>query len=181
MKPNIINENKEEQSLLKLKFHKSKKQKDNENLVIRVNTRLFLKSSQQLSLKDKKEFFECVSEFFVASCTYVVQKFPLEDEFLNLSELTDITLRTDISFSSILNVVQRFPVLAQLDMSRLEEEFAQYQIEDLQAIPQTDLSIDSVWVVIGKIKDTSGNFKYQVLPKVMLATHFSGAPFKCIK
>ena len=65
----------------------------------------------------------------MAACSYIIKKFPL-DEFLQHAEVVDISLRKQVSFSSVEYFVSRFPcMIKESELDELEEEFAVYQCD----------------------------------------------------
>lgn len=156
-------------SVTDVEFQKAKNQKSDSELVIGAKTRVYLKE-KSVNDGDIRKFYISVREFYVAACVYILKKFPLTDEFLKHAEVVDISLRQNVSYTSVEYFVCRFPKLideSQLD--RLEEEFAAYQFENFADDIVNCSRPDVCWWKISQLKNDSGQMKYGALSKIMFA------------
>lgn len=132
--------------LLELKFKKNKYHKGDEDIVIGVDTRSYIRHIKfERSVVTK--FYEDIRSFFVTSCSYIKEKFPLDDEFLKNMEVIDIKCRRNISFSSVLMLNEQFPdILNEYEKNSLELEFSKYQFDDFQTVQEE--RADTAWCKI---------------------------------
>lgn len=156
----------ESTSLSSVEFKKRKYQKGNEDLVIGAKARAYLKENDC----DEQMFYNSVREFYMAACSYIIRKFPLDDEFLQHAEVVDISLRMKVSYSSLEYFVRRFPSLVkESEHDKLEEEFAVYQYDTFPEYIVHGPKIDVNWGNIAELKNESGQMKYKTLSNVVFA------------
>ena len=163
VKPNILL-----QSTLpdKCAYKSLENQRDDDDLVVGTKVREFLRNGQ-LSSAEKKEFFSHVRQYYVASCNYIVMKFPMQDKVLKHARVADPAKRVNMSYSSVVYFVKRFQ-LRDIDQDQLEIEFALYQVDNLDGMRLDDRA-DSVWTQISSLKNKSTDRqKYPNLSRVML-------------
>lgn len=156
-----------------IKFTSRSCQKDDNDLVIGVSTRQYIKQESEagrLSGDDIKQFYKLIRNFFATACKYILEKFPFHDSVVKHAEVADISLRASTSFSSVLFFIELFPnIINNSDKDNLEVEFASYQADKLNEEILNCERMDVAWAKIANLKDASGNIKYSVLPPVMLA------------
>ena len=154
---------KNEKNMLEVKYDERDNQKEDEELVLGVETKKYLQecvTSGTVTRQDKKAFYRSVRDYFVEACRYIILRFPLNREFLEAAEVVDISRRSTASFSSVLFFVERFRGLKdEVDLDKLEQEFLRYQIDELEGSNQE--RIDVRW---SKMRD-----RYPLLSKIMLS------------
>lgn len=154
-------------SITDVNFQKRKFQKDDADLVIGSKCRAQLKDFT--SQVDSQAFYSSVREFYVSASSYILNKFPLDDEILQHIEVCDISLRTTASYSSVQYFIERFPRLVSVsELDVLEQEFALYQCESFSGDILSEGRMDVSWFKISNIKNESGQPKFKTLSKVML-------------
>lgn len=153
--------------LLELKFNKNKYHKGDEDIVIGADTRSYIRHTK-LEKSVMVKFYEDIRLFFVNSCSYMKQKFPLDDDFLQNMEVIDIKSRKNKSFGSVVTLSELLPdVLNEYEKKSLELEFSMYQFDDFQTVEEE--RADIAWCKISALCDASGIRKYPSLSKLMLA------------
>lgn len=145
-------------------------QKQDCDLVVGAKTRAYIKNNSNLLAADLKMFYKSVKQFYVEACNYILQKFPLEEEFLKHVEVCDVSCRKTASFSSVEYLVTRFSSqLLEEAQEKLEIEFAKYQADDFDINITNAARMDVAWHLISQLVDTDGVVKYSILPKIMLS------------
>lgn len=155
--------------LHELPYQRVKHQKDNDELFIGNETRKFLKERPHI---DKAQFYDNVRKFYCRAVEYMLQKFPYTDPVLVHAEVAQVGKRAEAKFTSIQFFADRFTCLGLNSSEKLnciQQEFIQYQIDDLTDEILTSCKADRQWFLIGQLKDTSMNIKYELLPKLMIA------------
>lgn len=156
------------ESILSLNYKKAKNQKLNEDIVIGAKTRQYLNDSE-LSPEEKEQFFSCVKNFFCSACDYILEKFPLKDEYLEHASVANVKDKAKKKFESIRYFLKKYPnVFEGIDHDEIEIEFASYQIEKFPSDILDCERIDETWSKISLFEDAEGKKKYTELPKVML-------------
>ena len=118
-------------------------------------------------MERKQSFFSSTRKYFIASCNYMVAKFPLHDEVLRNARVANPAKRLDMTYSSVAFFNNKFQ-LPDIDQDELEVEFASYQIDGLDSINLNERA-DSVWAQISSLKDRSTSHqKYPNLSRIML-------------
>ena len=149
---------KECDNIFKLNFKDKSNQKCDDELSIGQDAKDFL---SELCEENKTEFYECVRAYYSEACSYIIQKFPLEDELLTHAEVADISKRSTASFKSV-EYFLKYPCLAKnVDRDDLELEFLRYQIDKFAENVQKAERMDVKW---GYLLHT-----YPNLARVMLA------------
>lgn len=155
-------------SVTDVNFKKRKHQKDDADLVVGSKCRSQLKDCT--NKVDVQKFYSSVRDFYVTACSYILNKFPLNDEFLQHVEICDISRRTSVSFSSVQYFIERFPqIISVSELDVLEQEFALYQCEGFPVDIISEARMDVSWWKISNVKNESGQLKFKFLPKIMLA------------
>lgn len=166
VKPSAFSE--EATSITDVNFIKRKCQKDDNDLVIGAESRIYIKSGN-LTTAQLESFYSEVRNFYVASCQYILKKFPIECEFLKHAEVADVSLRKKVSYASVEFMTALFPgILTSEELNSLDAQFAAYQFECIDE-NVSSLRMDVQWHEISKITDASGLLKYSSLAKIMLA------------
>ena len=154
--------------ITKLELEKDSIHKNDEDIQIGYECKMFLQENKdQLDLP---AFYSSVKSFLISSSTYMLQKYPYNDDVLVNAEVLDISIRTGKKFKSVEYFNDRFHIVAPENMDKLESEFNLYQVDDtVSAISKEDLRIDEKWHKIGQLKDFRDGYKYVTLSSVMKA------------
>ena len=139
--------------ILKIDFEKKENQKNDDELVIGRESSECLKDMDK---EAKAEFFDSVRSYYVESCSYIVSKFPLQEEWLIHAEVLDMTKRKNASFDSVVFFLDKLSL--KCDVDQVEHQFLRYQVDTLNV---KSVRIDEKW---GELKD-----RYPLLCEVMLA------------
>ena len=149
----------------KCQYKDKSNQRSNEDLMLGHEVREFI-DSHTLSSNQLDEFFTSVRTYFTTVCDYIISTIPLSDDFLRHATVANMKKRLDVS-SSISFFAKRFHLLEE-KLDQPEEEFANYQIEELEGIDMNKRA-DEVWVDISQVKkNATGQPQFVLLPKVML-------------
>lgn len=105
-------------------------QKPVSELAIGFKTKEYIAANEGLDLKG---FYSSVHSYYSAACDYMIKKFPFNDMVLLNAEVADISKRKSKTFDSVVFFTSWYPCLLppNADMDALENQFLQYQIEDL--------------------------------------------------
>lgn len=116
VKPSALSD--EAASMTAIQFSKRKHQKDDGDLVIGAESKSYIKSAN-LTATQLQKFYSEVRNFYVASCQYILKKFPLNDAFLKNAEVADVSLRKNVSYASVEFILSLFPdILARDDIKK---------------------------------------------------------------
>ncbi len=163
-------------------YHSEENQKKDSDLMIGSNAKDYIKKAVEsrsdadadhdndLSDEDINVFYRSVRNFYITSCDYILKTWPLNDKLLQHAEILDISLRQEVSFSSLKFFIDKFPcLLGDANIDDLEVEFASYQVDDsIKAVAEAGLRVDELWHAISQVKDPStGGSKYPLLSKCM--------------
>lgn len=150
-------------NIFEINFSKKKNQKSNEDLVIGAETRQLL---NEIDATERKIFYANVRKYFKRACSYVIKKFPLEEELFQHAVVADIKKRAAVELSSVRFFFDLFDYpIAERDS--VETEFVKYQIDTLNDEIINSERIDEAWYKVGDILDYNGAKKYKFLPKFM--------------
>jgi hypothetical protein len=132
--------------------------KTDDTLFIGKAARDFIKTNPELNLQ----------KFFTAT-SYMLKKFPFNDELVVHAEVADPELRIAKDFSSVVFFTDRFSCLLPSNvpefMDQLEGQFLNYQVDDCPEFER----VDHFWSHMKSVKDENGQKKYNLLADVMLA------------
>ena len=155
---------KKERNVFILDFKRLENQKEDHELSVGVETKEYLEAETSgLSDEQKEEFYKHVREYFVVACEYIIQKFPLQDQFLTHAEVTDVTRREHVSFTSVLYFIKKFKFRCQLDpdtIQTINDEFERYRIDELPQKVVEASRMDIKWHLLSET--------YPNLSKVMI-------------
>lgn len=127
--------------VLKVKFKERANQKSDADLVIGSEAKDCLRDIEDDDVK--YQFFDSVREYYVEGCSYIMAKFPIEEEWLKHAEVVDITKRVTSNFKSVSFFVNKLE-LSDIDIDRVEHEFLRFQIDRLDMLGGDD-RIDEKW------------------------------------
>lgn len=125
-----------------------------------------------------KKFYTGVRAFFTGCLTYVVDKFPWDDELLQHACFIDFEKRKTCSFLSVEYFLRRFSQLLPSEHAdEVYDEFRLYQ--SLPAIPpeidtsqlyedeeRTHIQADLLWHRLEHLRDVNGKLKFGLLANV---------------
>jgi hypothetical protein len=131
---------------------------------------------ETLSTRDQEKFFSAVKRYFINACTYMQKKFPLKDEVLTHARVANISSRLEVSFADIRFFLKKFSMLLLIKdgesssdaQDKLRAQFASYQISPLTETILSYDSVDGVWILMSKMKNSCGDFLYDRLSYFML-------------
>lgn len=152
-------------SIYDIDFSSKENQKSDEELYIGPSAKCYLSEHSEC---DRKVFYSNVRNFYTTACQYMLKMFPYGDSVLINAEFLDISKRCSVTFSQIEFFWDRYSIIqTQTKRDELEEEFLQYQIEDLPtSITESD-RIDVAWHLISQIIDpATRETKFKNLCKV---------------
>lgn len=104
-----------------------------------------------------KTFYQDVRAYFVEAASYIVAKFPINEEWLKEAEVIDVNKRTVCFFSNVAYFIEKLSM--KVDMNKAEHQFVRYQVDTLSFTPGD--RIDQIWGILAKM--------YPELSKVLLA------------
>lgn len=146
-------------------------QKANQDLIIGEAATKFIENKSENHLRDSrlKEFYGNVRKYFELCVDYMKQKLPLNDELLKHAEVCDVANRKMAKSSDLLFFLKKFPCLIPegATIDSLLEQFASYQIQNIDSCIEDSDRIDETWVRIGSYKNESGIRVYSHLSLVM--------------
>ena len=120
-----------------VKYKDRKNQKDREGIMIGTKTRNYLnecKANDSMSKDDRTEFFDSVRKYFITAADYIIDKFPLNKDFVKHAEVADVKIRNKVTFDSVKYFVDKLPCLSDIRnncMDELQMEFLRYQVKEL--------------------------------------------------
>lgn len=104
------------------------------------------------------------------ACDYMIKKFPYNDPILLNAEVADIAKRNQHSFRQVQYFTDRFQCLMpdNCSLDEIEQEFLQYQVEDIAESIVTSKRVDTAWNSISQIADpATGKAKFANLSTVI--------------
>ena len=133
---------------------------------------------KKLNPAELKKFYTGVRAFFTGCLTYVVDKFPWDDELLQHACFIDFEKRKTCSFLSVEYFLRRFSQLLPSEHAdEVYDEFRLYQ--SLPAIPpeidtsqlyedeeRTHIRADLLWHRLEHLRDVNGKLKFGLLANV---------------
>lgn len=166
-----------EKELVSIKYHEKDNHKLVADLIIGHETSLII---EKLSEVHQENFYKSVFKFYITSCDYIINKFPITNETLKYAEVADLEKIENATFSSILYFIKMFPcMLKEVKGSEtsedsevideLKKEFCALQIENIDSITNSKKRIDAQWVEVGNLKNASGTFKFKKISQIMLS------------
>lgn len=145
--------------------------KSKAELLIGEQARILVQREQEKNPESRRydEFLQCVVKFFQASCKYMREKLPLQDDLLSHATVVDPSKQVDSSFADLEYFLKKFPKLKPpgVTTTDIQLEFAEYQCTDIRRCIEGDGRDDTKWFSIGKMKK-GGDLLFPHLPKVML-------------
>lgn len=159
-------------ALLEIKYHFIENQRLDTDLLIGSATSQIVSSLKEA---DKKVFYSSVRKYFMASCDYVIHKFPLKNEVLKKAGVANLENIESSSFSDVSFFVERFPFILPMyenesrdqALDELQSQFSVLQVEDIYSIVKADDSIVEKWVKVSCILDACGKRKFDRVFSVM--------------
>ena len=139
--------------ILKIDFTKKENQKKDNELVIGTETSEYL---TDLKEEEKSKFFDSVRSYYQESCSYILDKFPLTEQWLIHAEVVDINQRRAASFASVKYFIEKLSLECDVDL--VEHQFLRYQVDTVNV---KSVRIDEKWF---ELKD-----RYPLLSEIMLA------------
>ncbi|XP_067668324.1 uncharacterized protein [Haliotis asinina] len=141
-------------------------------VLIGEEARKFISMKTEMHLRDSRieEFYANARLFYVASCKYIKQKFPLTDTLLSHAEVADIDLQLHKSLSDLQYFQKKYPCLVPVGCSldTREMEYTTYQSYELpKALLEID-RMDKKWVRLSEVKDATDEMMFSNLSKFML-------------
>ncbi|XP_064635757.1 uncharacterized protein LOC135492941 [Lineus longissimus] len=148
-------------------------QRQDADLFIGEEARNFIADKDNNGLRGHriKDFFSGVRKFFIAACSYLKEKLPLQEPLLKHAEVADTKKRINGAQAADLGYfLDTFPALIPEGVSRetVELEFAEYQSESEIPVAEGIDDIDKKWVQIGKMEDGGGVPMFKNLAHVIL-------------
>ena len=130
-------------------------QKENADIFISQAAKKFLYGNKEQLNVDN--FYNSVRNYYMAACSYIVKKYPYDNELLINASVTDIDKRPGASFSSLKYFTELFPCLLPVnaDIDALHGEFLRYQVEQFLK-ELTSKKIDAAWHLISQWTDENG-------------------------
>ncbi|KAK7089566.1 hypothetical protein V1264_024416 [Littorina saxatilis] len=124
--------------------------------------------SSHLREEKVKEFHANTKKFYVAGCTYIKEKFPMQEVLLQNAEICDPERRLEVTEDQLMYFLKRFPCLLQSSsIDDVKTEFVEYQSHEL--VPGLIKErVDATWVALGQVKDGTGTPLFANLTKIML-------------
>ena len=101
---------------------------------------------KDLDEEAKAEFFVSVRSYHVECCSYIVAKFPLQEEWLKHAEVLDPSRRKHANFESVVFFIDK---LMKCDVDVIEHQFLRYLVDTLNVKAER---IDEKW---DELKDRS--------------------------
>jgi hypothetical protein len=101
-------------TITKVSLEAGRGERKDEDLFIGDDARAFLARKDEVHLRDRRiaEFYQTVRRVFLASCGYIKNKLPLDEELLQHAEVADPDRRVDaVSTSDLLYFLKRYPAL----------------------------------------------------------------------
>ena len=105
--------------------------------MIGTKTRNYLnecKANDSMSKDDRTEFFDSVRKYFITAADYIIDKFPLNKDFVKHAEVADVKIRNKVTFDSVKYFVDKLPCLSDIRNNCIDElqmEFLRYQVKEL--------------------------------------------------
>lgn len=165
----VVDEDFKPYSVHRISYKDKSQQKSDLNLFIGAEAQAYIaRNGSKLRLS---EFYSSVRNYYIAACSYMLSKFPYQDQVLINAAVADISTRVKQEFSSIRYFIDRYPCLlpgVENDprlMDCLESEFSRYQVTLFE---NTADSIDKAWFDIGLMRDANGCLMFEKLSSVML-------------
>ena len=136
--------------------------------MIRETARSYIREHFLNGDSELLNFYKEVRNFYKYACDYIQKKkMPLGSELLKYAEFADISLRKDVTFSSIHYFMQIFKnMCVNINVYKTEEQFAFYQIIDFRSLNFPRM--DSTWSFILNITGESSTKKFNSLAKLPL-------------
>ncbi|CAM1311868.1 Uncharacterised protein at_DN1620 [Pycnogonum litorale] len=113
-------------------------------------------------------FYEDVRKYYESASLNMVKSFPYGDYALMNAEFLNVLTRTKTSFRQVEYFVKRFKnILSDESKQCLEDEFIQFQVDDLTDEILNSTRIDEAWNHVSKLTSSAtGKPKYPNLCKV---------------
>ena len=139
-------------------------------------------AEKKYSDSKQKALITCVRAFYIRAATYMKDSLkPLTDDFLFHAEICDITRTSQMNFTSVKFIVDKFPAMLppNCSMDQLESEFDLLQVEELDSKITAAERADLQWARIAQLRDASGSLKFvnisQLMCNVLLVPHSNAA------
>jgi hAT family C-terminal dimerisation region len=125
------------------------------------------------------QFYGSVRQFYAVACSYMVKRYPFDDELLMNAAVANIAERDKQVFRSVKYFADRFQWLFSNEqdqttesrlLDELQSEFLTYQVDTLPDSVVSADRIDIAWHQLSNVKDVStGRAKYPLLTTLMKA------------
>ena len=132
-------------NIFKLNFKDESNQKPDDELSIGQDAKNFM-AKIDMSENDRSEFYTSVRNYYGEACSYITNKFPLEEELLMHAEVADIGKREVMSFTSVNFFILKYPCPAKsICINECELEFLCFQVDKLSDSAQKEARMDVKW------------------------------------
>lgn len=143
-------------------YKSSDNQRDDDDIAIGDAARSMIETKEEHHLRESriKEFFTHVRGYYTTLLEYLMSHLPATHSpitsngegitpFLSLVEVADVDLQAEVKFTSLRQLLIRFPVLmpSGCNMDKIGEQFSLYQCSDVNK-HKTD-RLDATWANIG--------------------------------
>ena len=180
-------------------YTSSANQKGDEDLCIGEAARCLIEAKEEHHLRDSriKEFLSNARGFYISLLGYLMTHLPpthspvssageakTQQPFLALVEVVDVDLQTSVHFTSLRQLLTRFPALMppDCDMDKVSEQFSMYQCTDVKRHKADRL--DQTWANIGGDSALELEELSVVMRGILVIPH-SSAPceriFSCVR
>lgn len=158
-------------SIFEVDFNDKKNQLTRKDLVLGSATREYfqlLQKDPSFTSHQEDLFVKEVKAFYCSALKYVIDKFPLQDEFLANAAVIDVSRRLSTKYSMLEYFVRKFPcLLPEEDVKNLHLEFNKFQAEPLSNEIMDEERVDVQWFKIGQITNMDKVLKFPTLSRVM--------------
>ena len=149
--------------LTEVNYRTMENQKENADIFIGQAAKKFLYANKE-QLNVDVDYYKSVRNYYMAACSYIIKKYPYDNELLINASAMDIDKRPGASFSSLTYFTEWFPCLLPVnaDIDALHGEFLRYQfLKEL-----TSQRIDAAWHLISQLTYTNGVKTFSMLASV---------------
>ncbi|XP_021346237.1 uncharacterized protein LOC110445779 [Mizuhopecten yessoensis] len=145
--------------------------KPNTSLVIGEEAKNFIENAEVNHLRSRKveEFYKSVVRYFHEVCDYICSKLPLNDPVLSAAQVADVNLQTIAKSSDLRFFIERYSCIIPpaTTKDKLLEQFTLYQCTNVSSCTNEQTRMDSIWSMIGKMRDEEGKLMFSELSVVM--------------
>ena len=138
-------------------------------MLIGTEATTFIADWEKNGLREEKikEFYGSVRKYFMCTLDYLIKKLPFEDKVLSSAEIADVSSKEEFKQSSLIYLLDRFPVLLPPDCSKdtLLEEYNLFLATNTTCCVAE--RIGDTWTAIGQMTDSCGSVLFAKLGAFM--------------